>query len=65
MVPARFCPVKPPPAPAVAAHNQTGFYIGDNFGDEFGGGWVSETVSIVTQAAAIPSFPGRFCIIQI
>jgi hypothetical protein len=41
----------------VAAHNQTGFYIGNKFGDEFGGGWVSEAVSIVTQATAIPGFP--------
>jgi hypothetical protein len=41
----------------VAARNQTGFYIGDEFGDEFGGGWVSEAVSIVTQATAIPGFP--------
>jgi len=37
----------------VAARNQTGFYIGDEFGD----GLVSEAVSIVTQATVIPGFP--------
>jgi outer membrane immunogenic protein len=46
-------PVKaPPPAPApYVAYNWTGFYIGP----EIGGGWGSETVTVVEAAG--PSFP--------
>jgi outer membrane immunogenic protein len=49
-------PVKAPPAPVVPAYNWTGFYIGG----EFGGGWASETVTVVTQTSATPGFPVGF-----
>jgi outer membrane immunogenic protein len=45
-------------APPVVApvYNWTGFYIGG----EFGGGWASNTVTIVTQSSATPGFPVGF-----
>lgn len=46
-------PLKAPPAPVVSAYNWTGFYIGG----EVGGGWVSQTTTIVTQSSATPGFP--------
>jgi outer membrane immunogenic protein len=49
-------PVKAPPAPVAPAYSWTGFYIGG----EVGGGWASETVTIVTQSSATPGFPVGF-----
>jgi outer membrane immunogenic protein len=49
-------PVKAPPAPVVPAYSWTGFYIGG----EIGGGWASETTTIITQSSAHPGFPVGF-----
>jgi len=45
-------PMKAPPMPAAAVYNWTGFYVGG----EFGGGWATEQVTVVTNnpGAAFP-----------